>query len=63
MSPSGKIGTMYCGADKGFFQDKAPQNVSGGTHLIFHASYQDHGINGDPKFSLRGQDIIVLEGK
>lgn len=51
----------YIAGDEGSFQLTPPSNSS--KYALLIASYTDHGIKGQPDQKLKGEDIIIIQGK
>ncbi len=53
----------YYRGTEGSFKIKSPVAAKGKGLFVLTASYTDHGLKDKPKQNLRGQDIIMIQGK
>ena len=53
--------TYFTGIDGAFRTKQKPEKDAGKGVYILTASYTDHGLNGQPQLSKRGEDTIILK--
>lgn len=56
-------GVSYYRGTEGYFTIKQPAGANRKGAFVVTASYTDHGLKDKPKQNLRGQDVIVIQGK